>query len=90
MSIEKYNQYELVAKQEAEAKYCQSNNPSPVAGQCGVANEPTYARTSARDMLQQRHKQLLREANGIHELLQALPQKMHREAEEALWRIVTK
>jgi hypothetical protein len=72
----------MAAKQAQEQLYKQSH-ASPV----NEAMQASSGRMSARGVLEQRYEALLREANGIHELLQALPIKMGREAEEALWKI---
>jgi hypothetical protein len=52
------------------------------------AKDASCGRQSARSVLEQRYEALLREANGIHALLQALPGSMGLAAEEALWKIV--
>lgn len=44
-------------------------------------------RMSARAVLEHRYQTLLREANALHALLQALPQVLLREADEALWQL---
>lgn len=76
---------------EAEAAACQTRGLHPVSA-CAMDASPRMdaspSRMSARGVLEQRHDALLREANGIRALLQALPGSMGREAEEALWKIV--
>lgn len=59
--------------------------PHPV-NECST--DASCSRMSARGVLEQRYEALLREANGIHALLQALPGSMGHQAEEALWKIV--
>lgn len=63
-------------------------NATKGLGPINQACDAGGSRMSARGVLEQRYEQLLREANGIHALLQALPGSMGREAEEALWKIV--
>lgn len=71
-------------KQVAEAAY-QTRGLHPV-DQC--ATDASCGRLSARAVLEQRYEALLREANGIRALLEALPGSMGHVAEEALWTIV--
>jgi hypothetical protein len=73
------------AKREAESNY-QTRGLHPVAD-CAQSGA-SACRMSARAVLEQRYEALLREANGLHALLQALPGSMGPAAEEALWKIV--
>lgn len=81
------NAARILATKQVEARQTYERAVSAHAvNEC--ATDPSCGHTSARVILEQRYDALLREANGIRALLQALPGSMGHVAEEALWRIV--